>query len=162
MYSSGELIFGNHNQLHVSFQILFSGRAYQVREYGAVNIGGLLYVFVLFFVYEYFTWTYICALTVCLMPTEVKRWYQIPWNWRCRSLWGTMWVLGTSAWFSKRTTSEPNHVGHLSSPRNSFQKENNNINHLSYKTREKSPYRKSEVISLAISHPEYHSTGAEV
>lgn len=101
-------MFGNHNQLHVSFQILFPGIAYQVREYGAVNIGGLLCVFVLCFVYEYFTWTYICALTVCLMLIEVKRRYQIPWNWRCRSLWATIRVLGTSAWFSKRTTSEPN------------------------------------------------------
>lgn len=63
-------MFGNHNQLHVSFQILFPGRAYQVREYGVVNIGALLYVFVLFFVYEYFTWTYICALTVCVLDAH--------------------------------------------------------------------------------------------
>lgn len=71
-------------------------------------LGGYCMCLFYFFVYEYFTWTYICALTVCLMLTEVKRWYQITWNWRCRSLWATIWVLGTSAWFSKRTTSEPN------------------------------------------------------
>lgn len=32
-------------------------------------------------------------LHVCLVPLEVRRGYQIPWNWNYGWLWTTMWVL---------------------------------------------------------------------
>jgi hypothetical protein len=35
----------------------------------------------LFYVYEYFTCTYVCVLCTSLMPIEVRRGHVIPWNW---------------------------------------------------------------------------------
>lgn len=31
--------------------------------------------------YQYFAWLYVCVPRVCLVPTEVQRGQQIPWNW---------------------------------------------------------------------------------
>ena len=53
------------------------------------------------------------CLPVCLctmyMPDaqEVKRGYQIPWNWNYRGVWATTWVLGVEFKSSEIATSEP-------------------------------------------------------
>lgn len=43
------------------------------------------------------------VLPIC-MPGHL-----ICWNWNYRQLWGTMCMLGTESWYSKRTVRTPNH-----------------------------------------------------
>lgn len=46
-----------------------------------------------FYMSECFAWMCVWALHVCLVPMEVRRGYQIPWNWSYRYLWTTTWVM---------------------------------------------------------------------
>lgn len=60
----------------------------------------------------------VCALHVCMVPTEARRGHWIPWDWRYRQLKSTMWVLRTEPESSAKAgllTTE-----HLSSPLYSF------------------------------------------
>lgn len=43
---------------------------------------------------------YVCVPSVCLVPVEVRRGYQIPWNYSYN--WIAMWVLGTEMEFSAK------------------------------------------------------------
>lgn len=45
--------------------------------------------------YEWLFSLHVCVCThyECLVPTEARRWYQIPCNWRYRQLWPIMGVL---------------------------------------------------------------------
>lgn len=45
----------------------------------------------------------------CLVPSEVRRRCQIPWNWSYRWLWTTKWVLGIEAGFPRRVAIALNH-----------------------------------------------------
>lgn len=45
---------------------------------------------------------------VDIVPTKVRRGWLIPWNWRCRQLWATTWVLGITPGFSERAGSALN------------------------------------------------------
>lgn len=44
-----------------------------------VKIG--LYLFFIFNVYEYFVSMHVYASCICLVLTEARKGYQIPWNW---------------------------------------------------------------------------------
>jgi hypothetical protein len=48
---------------------------------------------------------YVLALCVCLVPTEVRRQHQIPWNWSHRWWWPIMYVLGTEPGSSAKVAS---------------------------------------------------------
>lgn len=47
-------------------------------------LGRIRFDLVLNLLYDRFTSLYVCASLVCLVPTEVKRECQFPWNW-CHS-----------------------------------------------------------------------------
>jgi hypothetical protein len=55
------------------------------------------------FVYECFACTY--ATPAWLVPTEVRREHQIPWNWSHGWLWATTWVLRFEPWSSVKEAS---------------------------------------------------------
>lgn len=46
----------------------------------------------------------LCALCECLEPAEARRGCWMPWNWTCRLLWATMWLLGSEPQTSARTS----------------------------------------------------------
>ena len=56
----------------------------------------------------------LCVLTfagmyhVSIVPMETRRGSWIPWNWKYRQLWATMWVLGIKSKSSRRTASALN------------------------------------------------------
>ena len=57
-----------------------------------------------------FAYMYVCAQPVCLMPVEVQRKCQVPWNWSYRWPWiTTTWVLETKPGPSARAASALNH-----------------------------------------------------
>lgn len=51
----------------------------------------------------------VCILCVCLVPAEVRRRYQIPWNWSHGQLGGATWVLGTKPEAFVRAASPSQH-----------------------------------------------------
>ena len=61
------------------------------------------------YMYSCFAWTYVCVPHECLVPTEVRRGLQIPWNWSYGWVWATVWVLKTESGSSARATSALNH-----------------------------------------------------
>lgn len=50
--------------------------------------------FILSHVYEHFAHMWVYAPWVCLVLKEVRKVWQIPWNWNDRQLWTAMWALG--------------------------------------------------------------------
>ena len=58
-----------------------------------------------YFMYEYFAFPYVCTTCVCLVYTEIRWKYWIPWSWNCRLLWAAVWVLGTEQGSSAKATS---------------------------------------------------------
>lgn len=62
-----------------------------------------MHVFVLF---------YFASISVChvhAMPSEVRREYQIPWNWSYRRFSGIMWVLRMEPQSSRRAANANSH-----------------------------------------------------
>jgi hypothetical protein len=61
-----------------------------------------------FWIFIYFVLC-ISTLPVCMgvnhmgtVPTQARKWFQIPWNWSYRCLWASGWVLGAKlrlSWF---------------------------------------------------------------
>lgn len=56
-----------------------------------------------------FACMYACALCTRLVPTDARRRCRIPWNWSCKSLWTTMWLLRIEPESSERTASAFNY-----------------------------------------------------
>lgn len=73
-----------------------------------VKIGLLYKKWLIFICMSAFSWAYICALNVCLVPLEARRRCQIVWN-----LWTALWVLKPK---SKSSVSALNHWA-ICSPR---------------------------------------------
>lgn len=48
----------------------------------------------LFIVYMCFVCMYVCAPSMCVVHKEARRGHGIPWDWSCRCLWATLWILG--------------------------------------------------------------------
>jgi hypothetical protein len=48
----------------------------------------------LFFCVWVFACICVCRPSLCLLPLEVRRGRQNPWNWRCQWLGAVVWVLG--------------------------------------------------------------------
>lgn len=72
-------------------------------EYQLLAVG-FIFLF-LFYVYDCFASMYVCVLHVRLFLQRPEEGCQIPWNWRCRRLGATMWVLGIEPGSSRRAAS---------------------------------------------------------
>lgn len=44
--------------------------------------------------YKCFVCMYIYAPSMCVVHKEARRGHGIPWDWSCRCLWATLWILG--------------------------------------------------------------------
>lgn len=69
-----------------------------------------------FYIYKCFACMSVCVLHVFLVSMEVRRGYQIPWNWNYRILWTTMLELATKSGSFARTTRAPNSWATSSAP----------------------------------------------
>lgn len=60
-----------------------------------IKVCVVCYYYCLLLLFKYCVCLFVRTYTVCLRGLmEANRWYGIPWNWSCRPLRATMWVLG--------------------------------------------------------------------